>query len=227
MPKTLLLMLCLLSWMSCNTSKGSKSGNKVLDLYAFTVEVPNAFKYEKRKGIDSYVGLITNGEIDISFDYGWYSYPGPPTVLDKWIRRFPYIQKELKHLHSVYDVDTLDANYFQVLLLEGISTLQDTLGKYSYEIKYGNTQEHYVDTLAFNNIKYLSSEVDSFNVFYSFDSCKFYKKYHRILGNNESGVYMFRECDYRSKRGTLNVLGLHVSNYEQDDLPMIDALRQT
>ncbi len=50
-----------------------KTGWHSIELGAFNISTPSDFKYVKFKGIDSFVGLITNGEDSIHFDYGWYS----------------------------------------------------------------------------------------------------------------------------------------------------------
>lgn len=44
-----------------------------IDLGAFELSSPTDFKYVRQKGIDSYVGLITNGIDTLHFDFGWYS----------------------------------------------------------------------------------------------------------------------------------------------------------
>jgi hypothetical protein len=44
-----------------------------IDLPTFSVNTPTDYKLVKQQGIDSYVGLITNGSDTLSFDYGWYS----------------------------------------------------------------------------------------------------------------------------------------------------------
>lgn len=40
---------------------------------SFTVDLPEGWKYEKKQGIDSYIGVFVKGEDVISFDFGWYS----------------------------------------------------------------------------------------------------------------------------------------------------------
>ncbi len=44
-----------------------------IDLGRFSVITPVAFKYVKLEGVDSFVGLITDGTDSLSFDFGWYS----------------------------------------------------------------------------------------------------------------------------------------------------------
>ena len=52
----------------------SSEDTKILDAKAFTMEVPNAWNYIPRQGIDSFIGEIAIDNKDtLSFDYGLYS----------------------------------------------------------------------------------------------------------------------------------------------------------
>ena len=51
-----------------------KSENKSIEFGAFEMTIPYNWEKIKFKGIDSYVGGITNGIDSLTFDYGWYSY---------------------------------------------------------------------------------------------------------------------------------------------------------
>lgn len=44
-----------------------------IKLRSFSIETPVTFRFLKYNGIDSYVGRITNGIDNLTFDYGWYS----------------------------------------------------------------------------------------------------------------------------------------------------------
>ncbi len=45
----------------------------------FQISLPKGWQYVPAQGIDSFVGQLTNGEMELSFDYGWYS-----NRLDRW-----------------------------------------------------------------------------------------------------------------------------------------------
>ncbi|MFT6867018.1 MAG: hypothetical protein ACJA08_001856 [Cyclobacteriaceae bacterium] len=45
----------------------------IIELGRFSLLTPNKFKYVEQEGIDSFVGLITDGTDSIEFDFGWYS----------------------------------------------------------------------------------------------------------------------------------------------------------
>ncbi|MEO9474103.1 MAG: hypothetical protein ABJG41_01160 [Cyclobacteriaceae bacterium] len=45
----------------------------IIELGRFSLLTPNNFKYVEQEGIDSFVGLITDGTDSIEFDFGWYS----------------------------------------------------------------------------------------------------------------------------------------------------------
>ena len=51
----------------------NRDGWHKIDLGAFSLRVPISYRYYKIQGIDSYVGLISDGTHSIHFDYGWYS----------------------------------------------------------------------------------------------------------------------------------------------------------
>ncbi|MEL6561924.1 MAG: cytochrome c [Bacteroidota bacterium] len=49
------------------------AGRHTIELGAFRVTTPQNYRYIKKQGIDSYVGLIASKRDTIYFDYGWYS----------------------------------------------------------------------------------------------------------------------------------------------------------
>ena len=46
-----------------------------INMRAFKIETPTSYRFFKERGIDSYVGGITNQQDTLFFDYGWYSNP--------------------------------------------------------------------------------------------------------------------------------------------------------
>ncbi|WP_416441300.1 c-type cytochrome [Phnomibacter sp. MR] len=56
--------------VSCKTKT---SGWQTLDFGVFKLKTPQGWKKIEEKGIDSYVGGLTNGKDSLWFDYGWYS----------------------------------------------------------------------------------------------------------------------------------------------------------
>jgi hypothetical protein len=44
-----------------------------INLRSFRIETPTSYRFFKGRGIDSYVGGITNQIDTLFFDYGWYS----------------------------------------------------------------------------------------------------------------------------------------------------------
>lgn len=82
MKRNLLLLFSLLLLVNCNTSGvqyiPQKDGeNHTIDFKFFNILLPREFKYQKVKGIDSFVGKIENTTSTFFFDYGLYS-PSPP-----------------------------------------------------------------------------------------------------------------------------------------------------
>ncbi len=68
--KPRLISILIILTVSCKT----KTSNwQTLDFGSFKLKTPSGWTEIERKGIDSYVGGLTNGKDTLSFDYGWYS----------------------------------------------------------------------------------------------------------------------------------------------------------
>src|SRR5690606_41269789 len=52
---------------------GGNQDIKTLDFGQFTIEVPANWESFSSQGYDSKVGGITNGKVELTYDYGWYS----------------------------------------------------------------------------------------------------------------------------------------------------------
>lgn len=66
--RLILILLILTASCSTNTSEW-----QVLDFGVFKLKTPRGWTKIEEKGIDSYVGGLTNGKDSLWFDYGWYS----------------------------------------------------------------------------------------------------------------------------------------------------------
>lgn len=65
-----LITIFLIFIFPCKTES---EGWKTLDFGSFKLTTPSNWSIVERKGIDSYVGGLTNGKDNLWFDYGWYS----------------------------------------------------------------------------------------------------------------------------------------------------------
>ncbi|WP_420573223.1 hypothetical protein [Kordia sp.] len=81
MKRIYFLILVCFAVINC---KQKSTEDKIIDLGHFSITVPNDFEYKKLRGIDSFVGKITNGEATFTFDYGWYS-PKPPLTEQQYL----------------------------------------------------------------------------------------------------------------------------------------------
>ena len=68
--RTSLILILLILTFSC---KRKNDNWQTLDFGSFNLKTPSDWSEIERKGIDSYVGGLTNGKDTLSFDYGWYS----------------------------------------------------------------------------------------------------------------------------------------------------------
>lgn len=74
MTKAILhIAICSLFTFSCSSDKESNVTHSEIEIGKYVFQFPQDFKLIKEKGIDSYVGKISNGKIDFQFDYGYYS----------------------------------------------------------------------------------------------------------------------------------------------------------
>lgn len=76
-----LFFILTLGLVACGQNK--KQNWKTLDFGSFKLKTPNTWGKVKFKGIDSYVGGLTNGKDTLIFDYGWYS----PNVVDEDLKK--------------------------------------------------------------------------------------------------------------------------------------------
>jgi Cytochrome c len=68
--KPCLISIILIVIVSCRPNTANW---QTLDFGSFNLKTPSDWTEIEQKGIDSYVGGLTNGKDTLSFDYGWYS----------------------------------------------------------------------------------------------------------------------------------------------------------
>lgn len=91
--KIILFLIGFMVFISCSKNIVSQSKYKQIDAGVFVLNTPSNYKLIKDQGIDSYVGRVTNGNIEFTFDYGWYSNSKPRTYYD-------YVDKYLLRIHQ-------------------------------------------------------------------------------------------------------------------------------
>lgn len=72
--KRIVASFALLILLQTGCQQNDLPAIKSLDLSTFRVEAPDTWKAIRGQGIDSQVGLLTNGSDVLAYDYGWYSY---------------------------------------------------------------------------------------------------------------------------------------------------------
>lgn len=74
MTKTVLhIAISALLVSACNSDSSVNKNEGNIEIGNYIIHFPQDYKLIKEKGIDSYVGKISNGQIDFPFDYGYYS----------------------------------------------------------------------------------------------------------------------------------------------------------
>ena len=86
-----LISILLILTVSCKTKTADW---QTLDFGSFKLKTPSGWTAIERKGIDSYVGGLTNIKDTLSFDYGWYS----PDIGDEDPRKHKFGQDTINGL---------------------------------------------------------------------------------------------------------------------------------
>ncbi len=69
--------------LACQHSPTVDQGRrKRLDYGVFTLQAPPEWKKFTERGVDSYIGGLTDGKDSLEFDYGWYSHELSPRDVD-------------------------------------------------------------------------------------------------------------------------------------------------
>ena len=91
------VFIALMTIASCISNLPQKEGWKEIDTGAFSIQVPNEWKYKPEKGLDSFVGIFKTGNDDtLSFDLSGMGYA------NRLIRSpMEYAIRELKWIHLV------------------------------------------------------------------------------------------------------------------------------
>jgi hypothetical protein len=74
-----IIAILTFSLFSCRHTPKQENSWLTLDFKAFKLQTPKGWSIIKARGIDSFIGGLTNGRDTLSFDLGWYS----PSVGDE------------------------------------------------------------------------------------------------------------------------------------------------
>lgn len=112
--------IILLAIISCQNNKTAETPLKNHDFGEFKITTSEKWKPLELKGIDSYVGGLTNGIDTLTFDYGEYSYDFESENLDEQLFAFDTINGKL------------------AVLTKPIKPAQGTIGVYFSNVNDGN-----------------------------------------------------------------------------------------
>ena len=225
MIRLIILAVVLSGILACSKSYSLDSVDwKIIDVKYFTISVPSDFEYKPQRGIDSFVGKISNGRIEISFDHGWYSNPGPTTIIDQWLKRTPYTRlikdETLLKYRSISSIDDYD---FDSLRLVSISTVTMS-GKQAYILSFQDADGVMLDTLPFGQLQTYDDNFLDYKVEYAFNECTFLKKYVSTTGKTNAGIYTFRQCNLSENFAMTTKLGVFVNDYREEEVEVIEKI---
>lgn len=97
------LFTAILPWLLVSATPAG-GGWKRLNVTRFTISVPKSWKYQIRKGVDSFVGIIITKRSYLSFDYSTQGYANhlTPTVQEylkskDWLRDCPLYKTDVTY----------------------------------------------------------------------------------------------------------------------------------
>ncbi len=200
----------------------------VIDAGPYQVTTPSNFKLVQEKGIDSYVGKITNGKIEFRFDYGWYSNRGPLTYYD-------YADKYLFKLHKDEIVATCNLNdsLYQVIRANPIILEAKKNSKFPKEsdkeisttisLGTGTCTIH-----TFNMIGDISENYDNYTIIESTNLDLRRKQYQSKKGKGKkAGVYIENLEEKRDGKYGHNKLSFTTSNFKESNHELISEILKT
>ena len=210
----------------CSQKSISKSEYQQIDAGAFVVTVPSNYKLIKERGIDSYVGRVSNGIIEFEFDYGWYSNSEPQTYyeyVEKYLLRVH--KEELKEICSITDsimenlyknLNVLDArlisNYSKASKNKISTTIQLGTGNCTIKLDPINP-DLYTNYEQFNFDEYIK---DDFR----------YKLFYPKKDVNEAGVFIQNLAEKRKDRFNYTKISFNTNNFnELNSKEIMDILK--
>jgi hypothetical protein len=105
-----------------------------LDCGAFRLKAPSDWTIFKEKGIDSYIGGLTNGKDSMWFCYGWYT----PEIDDEAASEHLYGQDTINGLIAVIQIPKVDGRGTICLNIPHVND-KDKFGMSGYDIKGTST----------------------------------------------------------------------------------------
>ena len=189
------IIISLIFIISCNKSdydvysKSEKPNWHKIDLKIFELEVPKDYKFKPHKGIDSFVGEVSNGKTTFSFDYGWYSNKNPVTpkeFFEKNVTRF-YFNDLIDSIKTIISIDSLDNEIREKLIVKKVTSEEN--GKYVADMELNGEK---IQFRFFPFDPDLESEYNKYEFYFEEDSNYYKKLYYpkSFESENKAGVYI-------------------------------------
>lgn len=189
--KEYILVLLLIMQVSCKAKIDTelapipiKEGWQKIDLSSFELQTPKGYEFEEQKGIDSFVGKISNSEVTFSFDYGWYSDNTPLTLKEVFTNNLYKFEEEILR-QSGHKYRRRNSTH-EVLNINSIKKLDTEKYLASFDLQ-GTKMEIVFSPSELGQGK----EFDKFEFIIS-DSHEFYQKIYfpkSISQNSRVGIY--------------------------------------
>ena len=164
LSKTILHITILVSIISaCASDNDAQEHRNEIEIGEYVFEFPQDYKLIKEKGVDSYVGKISNGKIDFQFDYGYYSNSLNNSIQEYLVDdTWKWIALEQNDLLPSSDASEV-ADHTELIAYSTIDSIEYTL-----------LYRHDADTIAFDlkvpdKIRNAHIEIDTIdNIMYKF-----------------------------------------------------------
>ena len=193
--KNQIVILILLSQVGCSQryfdvySQSKKSDWHTIDLKYYELETPKKYKFKQHKGIDSFVGEISNGKTTFLFDYGWYSNGNPVTPKEYFENNVYgfYFDDLIDSLKVIIKSDSLENEVRENLFIETVSPINN--GQYVANMELNG------ERIQFSYFSYdpdLQTKFNKYKFEFKEDE-KYYKKlyYPKLIEKeNRAGIYI-------------------------------------
>lgn len=217
----MILIIIVISNYACNNKSIQSLQNTVIDAGPFEVTAPSNFKLVKQQGIDSYVGKVTNGKIEFSFDYGWYSNRGPLTYYD-------YADKYLFKMHKEEIVSTcgLSDSTYQTIRANPVILDAKRNSKFPSEsdkeisitIGVGSGT---CTIYTFDMIGDISQNYQTHIISENIDNDTRRKQYYSKLNHKRAGVFIENLEEKRDKKYGHNKLSFSTNDFNEKNSKLI------
>jgi len=213
------ILLIFLLLLGCSRSKYSPTEDVLIDAGMFTVVVREGYKIKQLEGVDSSVGIISNGRVKFEYDFGWYSSIEPVTLyesMDRWIRKGTNFYRLADSLNlNASDSEQMNLLRSQ-LVIDSFSVLDSVPNLFVAYVTYG---DQHIKLPYYPVEQELSDNIMHYKFIVSHTNERYTKIYYpKHLGDSNyrmAGVYIENLSEKKEKQFGFNRLGFYTADIRE------------